>query len=136
MDNHVKRNSDDPAFLWFGESLWDVFPDGACPDSALANHAVYAQASGIRSALVSAVGTDHTKDKFLREFPARGISKQCVTWVPKFVGAVGAGSAFSGGFLLGVLRGKSWEDAVQVANELAARVCGCTGTRLPTQVYV
>lgn len=47
--------------------------------------------------------------------------------VPGFVDSVGAGDAFSAGFLAGALRGWSFEDAARLGSKTAAEVCGCSG---------
>jgi fructokinase len=49
----------------------------------------------------------------------------------KIVDTVGAGDAFSAGFLCGCLRGLSYAEAAKLGSDLAARVCGNAGAWLP-----
>jgi fructokinase len=62
----------------------------------------------------------------------------CPTFIPaspaeKIVDTVGAGDAFSAGFLCGCLRGLSSAEAAKPGSDLAARVCGNAGAWLPVE---
>jgi fructokinase len=51
----------------------------------------------------------------------------------KIVDTVGAGDAFSAGFLCGCLRGLPYAEAAKLGSDLAARVCGNAGAWLPVE---
>lgn len=54
--------------------------------------------------------------------------------VEKIVDTVGAGDAFSAGFIAGCLQGLSYKEAVRHGSDLAARVCANAGAWLPREM--
>jgi fructokinase len=59
-----------------GEVLWDLLPGGKQLGGAPANFAFHAQALGVESAIVSAVGTDGLGRELLETLASRGLSDE------------------------------------------------------------
>jgi fructokinase len=67
-----------PLAVFWGELLWDEFPDGRRLGGAPANAAYHAAALGLRAALVSRVGRDRAGDDALAALAARGVDTRFV----------------------------------------------------------
>jgi fructokinase len=67
-----------PTVVGIGETLWDVFPDGAVWGGAPGNVACHAAGLGARSVMVSGVGRDELGDRGIVALESHGVDCQHV----------------------------------------------------------
>ncbi len=71
-----------------GEVLWDIFPEKRMPGGAPANTVYHAVKTGMKGALISAVGTDEAGESLARRLAGDQIDVSCVQRNTKPTGSV------------------------------------------------
>lgn len=111
-----------PTLICFGEVLWDLLPAGKIAGGAPLNVAFHAQQLGLRSQMISRVGSDGPGRELLSLLDSKGVSTRFIQTDPNFsTGTVNVSLDENGSPTYDIVQPAAW-DFIHPDNEMSDMV--------------